>query len=50
MKIKTEVITAALWPALEKLFGPNGACGCCGWTQVEVCPPGCDRDGRFPSY
>jgi GNAT superfamily N-acetyltransferase len=37
MKIKTKVISPALWPALEKLFGPNGACGGCWcmWWRVE---------------
>jgi GNAT superfamily N-acetyltransferase len=28
-QIVTREFTPALWPALEKLFGPNGACGGC---------------------
>lgn len=29
MKIQTRDLTPELWPELEKLFGPNGACGGC---------------------
>jgi GNAT superfamily N-acetyltransferase len=32
MKIVTRELTPDLWPALEKLFGANGACGGC-WCQ-----------------
>lgn len=32
MKIVTKELTPELWPALEKLFGSNGACGGC-WCQ-----------------
>jgi GNAT superfamily N-acetyltransferase len=32
MKIVTKDLTPELWPALEKLFGSNGACGGC-WCQ-----------------
>ena len=36
MKIETRELTPALWPELEKLFGPNGACaGCwCMWWRL----------------
>ena len=36
MKIETRDLTPESWPALEKLFGPNGACaGCwCMWWRL----------------
>ena len=36
MKIETQELTPALWPALERLFGKNGACaGCwCMWWRL----------------
>src|SRR5437660_786186 len=33
MKITTKELSPDLWPALEKLFGHNGACGGC-WCQA----------------
>jgi GNAT superfamily N-acetyltransferase len=37
MKIETQDLTPDLWPALELLFGKNGACaGCwCMWWRLE---------------
>ncbi len=32
MRIQTKELTPDLWPDLENLFGPNGACGGC-WCQ-----------------
>lgn len=31
-------LTPELWPALEKLFGKNGACAGC-WCMFSVKPP-----------
>jgi hypothetical protein len=28
-KLVVQELTPAVWPALERLFGPNGACGGC---------------------
>ncbi len=33
MRITTRELTPDLWPMLERLFGPNGACGGC-WCQA----------------
>ena len=33
MSFTTKELTPELWPQLEKLFGPNGACGGC-WCQA----------------
>lgn len=33
MKLTIRPLTADLWPALEDLFGENGACS--GWTLVN---------------
>jgi hypothetical protein len=35
--LRIVVLTPALWPALEQLFGPNGACGGCWcmWWRIE---------------
>ena len=32
--VTTLDLTAALWPALEKLFGSNGACGGCWCIEI----------------
>lgn len=39
MKIVTKELWPELWPALEKLFGHNGACGGC-WCQAWKVPKG----------
>jgi GNAT superfamily N-acetyltransferase len=39
MALKTVELTPALWPDLEKLFGPNGACGGC-WCMFWRIPEG----------
>lgn len=37
MRVETIDVAPALWPAIEKLFGANGACGGCWcmWWRVE---------------
>jgi GNAT superfamily N-acetyltransferase len=37
VKLETHELQPSLWPELEKLFGPNGACaGCwCMWWRLE---------------
>ena len=38
-ELQTRELTPELWPALEQLFGPNGACGGC-WCMYWRIPKG----------
>jgi hypothetical protein len=40
--LRCEELAPKLWPAFERLFGANGACGGCVETKA---PSPCIRDG-----